>query len=190
MVLDSSLMIIMDYGPGHDCPWSDRELAKRRFVSKLQNSSCNLSRLVSLRKVHLKNNGYSVLFFFNALDEDNVPALLTLLEVWSGPGGQVRKYSDEECGTQMFQDGECKQRKKQLADMLGDLSGACSLLEKSLALQGNVSSPTKCQKRAGQLAVVCFVRAQGQVEKELNGKAATSENEQDVSTSKEDGDSV
>ena len=79
---------------------------------------------------------------------------------------------------------------EQMADTLGDLSGACSLLEKSLALQGNVSSPTKCQKRAGQLAVVCFARAQGQVDKELNGKAATSENEQGASTSKEDDGSI
>ena len=55
--------------------------------------------------MRLKNNGYSVLFFFNALDEDDVPALLTLLEVWSGPGGRLRKYSDEECGTQIIQDG-------------------------------------------------------------------------------------
>ena len=73
-----------------------------------------------------------------------------------------------------------------MAVALGDLSGACSLPEKSLALQGSPTVPTKCQRRAGQLAVVCFARAQGQVDLELNGKAATSESEQGVSTSQED----
>ena len=77
-----------------------------------------------------------------------------------------------------------------MAEALGDLSGACSVLEKSLALQGSVTSPTKRQRRAGQLAVVCFARAQGQVDKELNGKDATSEDEQGVSTSQEDNDSI
>ena len=77
-----------------------------------------------------------------------------------------------------------------MAETLGDSSGACSVLEKSLALQGSVTVPTKCQRRAGQLAVVCFARAQGQVDKELNGKAATSENEQGASTSREDNDSI
>ena len=77
-----------------------------------------------------------------------------------------------------------------MASSLGDLSGATTLIENALALQGPVTSPTKFQKRAGQLAVVCFARAQGQVDKELNGKGATSENEQGVSTSQEDNDSI
>ena len=77
-----------------------------------------------------------------------------------------------------------------MAETLGDLSGACSVLKKTLALQSSVTSPTKRQRRAGQLAVVCFARAQGQVDKELDGKDATSENEQGVSSSQEDNDTI
>ena len=59
-----------------------------------------------------------------------------------------------------------------MADSLGNLDDAAVSLKQGLALQGKVSEPTKCQKRTWQLAVLCFARAQGQIDKDLNGSKA------------------
>ena len=65
------------------------------------------------------------------------------METWAGPGGEVRMLTEEETGRQMFVDLSCKQKKRVMADSLGDLDGAVAVLKRGLALQGIVSEPTK-----------------------------------------------
>ena len=67
--------------------------------------------------------------------------------------------TEEETGRQMVVDLGCKQRKRVMADSLGNIDGAVAVLKPGLALQGTVSEPTKSQQRTGQLAVLCFSRA-------------------------------
>ena len=79
----------------------------------------------------------------------------------------------------------CKQQKRKMVDSLGDLAGAVDVLKRSLALQVDVSALTKGQTRTGQLAVLCFSRAQAQMDKDLNG-SKTIDSEEGAGTSQED----
>ena len=104
-------MVLLKYGPGLECPWTVRKLAKQRFQSKLLLIPGELSRLLVLMKLHLKNTGYSLLFFYETLPTVHHSELLSVMETWAGPGGEVRMLTEEETGRQMVVDLSCKQTK-------------------------------------------------------------------------------
>ena len=47
-------MVLLKYGPGLECPWTDRNLAKQRFQSKILLIPGELSRLLVLMKPTLE----------------------------------------------------------------------------------------------------------------------------------------
>ena len=132
---------------------------------------------MTLKKVHIKENGWSLLLFFEPVQEAVHAEVLELMKSWVGIQGSVRFLSDQETATQTIRDIQLRGEKRTSSTSLGDLDKTTNLLSLCLAMQGNPAggsgSWTKEQRRNSSLALRCFDRAQPQTGKNLNGVSGT-----------------
>lgn len=176
-------MVLMLYGPDLESLWNDKQLAKKKFQTRIALLQPEPARRLVLMKVHVKENGYALLFFFENVPDMFHSDLVQTTESWAGNAGNVRMFSQEEIARQVVRDVHLKRSKRGHAESLGNLGAMTDLLTKCVALQGKPeeASITKQQRRTAQLVVRCVDRAQAQQEKNLNGimvkKSADSESE-------------
>ena len=132
---------------------------------------------MTLKKVHIKENGWSLLLFFETIQEAVHAEVLELMKSWVGSQGSARFLSAEETANQTIRDIELRGEKRTSSTSLGDLEKTTSLLSLCLALQGNPavgSGPVKKeQRRNASLALRCFDRAQAQTAKSVKGSSVT-----------------
>ena len=130
---------------------------------------------MTLKKLHIKENGWSLLLFFEPIAEALHAEVLEILKIWAGSSGSARFLSAEETATQTMMDMRLKGEKRTSSTSLGDLDKTTSLLSLCVALQGtpvNGSGPvSKAQRRNSSLALQCFNRAQAQTAKNVNGSS-------------------
>ena len=165
-------MVLMRYGADLESPWSDKQLAKKKFLSRIALLQPAMARRLVLMKVHIKENGFALMFFFEHVADTFHSELLESVQIWVGNMGNVRILSEEEVARQVVRDVHLKRSKDAEEASLGNLDAMTSLLTKCVALQRKPDEGkiTKQQRRTGQLAVRCVDRAQAQKEKNVNWK--------------------
>ena len=156
-------------------PFMDRTILTGKVQMKLAQLPPNLGRYLTLKKLHVKENGWAVLLFFEPIQESLQPEVAELLGTWVGSQGNVRYLTFEEAANQTMQDLNHKGAKRSASSSLGDLEKTTNLLTTCLALQGSpATSPgivKKQQRRNAALALRCFNRAQAQTSRNLHGSS-------------------
>jgi hypothetical protein len=176
--LPSSMVLLRcNHGSELETPFMDKTIMKRKVQAKLSQLPPDIGRHMTLKKVHIKENGWSLLLFFEPIQETVHAEVVELMKSWVGSQGSARFMSAEETATQTIRDTQLKGEKRTSSTSLGDLEKTSNLLSLCLALQGNpavVSGPVKKeQRRNASLALRCFDRAQAQTAKSLNGSSVT-----------------
>ena len=115
-------------------------------------------------KIHIKENGYALMSFFENVSDRFHSELVQTMEDWAGNAGNVRILSEEEVARQVVTDIHLKRSKRAQADSLGNLDAMTAMLTKCVELQGQPEEGhvTKQQRRIGKLVVRCVDRAQAQ----------------------------
>ena len=145
---------------------------KRKVQAKISELSPDIGRHMTLTKVHIKENGWGFLLFFEPPIQEAMHAeVLELMKSWVGSQGSARFFSAQEAATQTIRDMQFRGEKRTASTSLGDLDKTTSLLERCLAMQGKPAEDSgavsKEQRRSASLALRCFDRAQAQTAKSL-----------------------
>jgi hypothetical protein len=176
--LPSSIVLLRcNHGSDLDTPFMDKLVMKRKVQMKLSQLPPDIGRHMTLKKLHIKENGWALLLFFEHIQEALHAEVSELLKSWVGSQGSVRFLSDAETATQTMQDIAFRGEKRTSSNSLGDLDKTTSLLSLCLELQGSPAGGSglvkkdvsKEQRRNASLALRCFNRAQAQTAKNLNG---------------------
>ena len=83
---------------------------------------------MTLKKLHLKENGWSVMLFFEPIEEAMRAEVLEILKIWAGSSGSARFLSAEETASQTVMDMTLKGEKRTSSASLGNLEKTTSLL--------------------------------------------------------------
>ena len=168
-LLSSMVLLRCNHGSELETPFTDKTIMKRKVQAKLSQLPPDIGRHMTLKKVHIKENGWSLLLFFEIVPEAVHAEVLELMKSWVGIQGSVRFLTDQETATQTIRDIQLRGEKRTSSTSLGDLDKTTNLLTLCLAMQGNPaggSGPvSKEQRRNSSLALRCFKRAQAQTEK-------------------------
>ena len=174
-LLSSIVMLRCNHGSELELPFMDKDVVKKQVRAKLSQLPADIGRHMTLKKLHLKENGWSVLLFFEPIEEAMRAEVLEILKTWGGSNGSARFLSAEESATQTMMDMRLKGEKRTSSTSLGDLERTTSLLSLCLSLQGTLvhgSGPvSKAQRRNSSLALQCFNRVQAHTAKSLNGSS-------------------
>ena len=176
--LPSSMVLLRcNHGSELETPFTDKTVMKLTVQTKLSQLPPDIGRHLTLKKVHIKENGWSLLLFFEIVPEAVHAEIVDLMKSWVGIQGSVRFLTDQETATQTIRDIKFRGEKRTSSTSLGDLDKTTNLLTLCLAMQGNPaggSGPmSKEQRRNSSLALRCFDRAQSQTDKNLNGPSKT-----------------
>lgn len=176
----SMVLLRCNHGSELETPFMDKTLTKRNVQAKLSQLPPDIGRHMTLRKLHIKENGWALLLFFEPIQEAVHAEVLELLRSWVGSQGSARFLSAEETASQTMRDVEFRGEKRTSSTSLGDLDKTTSLLSLCLSLQGapaagggSTSLVKKEQRRNASLALRCFDRAQAQTSKNLNGSSGS-----------------
>ena len=171
------VLLRCNHGSELEAPFTDKTIMKQKVQAKLSQLPPDIGRHMTLKKLHIKENSWALLLFFEPIQEAVHAEVLELMNSWVGSRGSARFLSDQETASQTIRDIELRGEKRTSATSLGDLDKTTSLLSLCLALQGNPaggSGPVKKeQRRNASLALRCFDRAQAQTSKSLNGSSGT-----------------
>ena len=175
--LPSSIVkLCCNHGSELEIPFMDKTVVKQKLQVKLSQLPVDIGRHMTLKKIHIKENGWTLLLFFEPIQEALHSEVLEILKVWAGSSGSARFLSAEETALQTMQDMNLRGEKRTSSASLGDLERTTSLLSLCLSLQGtpvNGSGPvSKAQRRNSSLALQCFNRAQAHTAERLNGSSA------------------
>ena len=170
--LPSSMVFLRcNQGSELETPCNDRTIMKRKVQAKISELSPDIGRHMTLTKLHIKENGWSLLLFFEPIQEAMHAEVLELMKSWVGSQGSARFLSAQEVATQTIRDMQFRGEKRTASSSLGDLDKATSLLERCLVMQGepavDSASVIREQRRNSSLALRCFNRAQAQTAKSL-----------------------
>ena len=127
---------------------------------------------MTLKKVHIKENGWSLQLFFEPIQDAVHAEVLEVMKTWVGSQGSARFLSAEETATQTIRDMQLRGEKRTSASSLGDLDKTTNLLSMCLAMTGNAAvgeGPVKEQRHIASLALTCFNRSQAQAAKSIEG---------------------
>ena len=128
---------------------------------------------MTLKKVHIKENGWSLQLFFEPIQDAVHADVLEVMKTWVGSDGSARFLSAEETATQTIRDMQLRGEKRTSASSLGDLDKTTNLLSMCLTMTGNTAVGagrlSKEQRRNASLALQCFNRAQIQTAKSIEG---------------------
>ena len=164
----------------------DKTVVKQKLVAKLSQLPADIGRHMTLKKLHIKENGWSLLLFFEPIEEALRAEVLEIMKTWGSSNGSASFLSFEDIATRTMQDMQLKGAKRTSPTSLGDLERTTSLLSLCLSLQGipvDGSGPvTKAQRRNASLALQCFNRAQAHTAKSLNGSSEPEVENEDVAT--------
>ena len=173
----SMLLLRCNDGSELETPFMDKAIVKRKVQAKLAQLPRDIGRHMTLMKLHIKENGWALLLFFEPIQEAVHADVLELMQSWVGSQGSAKFLSAEETATQTMRDIQLRGEKRTSSTSLGDLDKTTNLLSLCLALQGNPSPGsgpvTKEQRRNTSLALRCFDRAQAQTAKSLNVSSVT-----------------
>ena len=171
--LPSSMVFLRcNQGSELETPCNDRTIMKRKVQAKISELSPDIGRHMTLMKVHIKENGWAFLLFFEPIQEAMHAEVLELVKSWVGSQGSARFLSAQEAATQTIRDMQFRGEKRTASTSLGDLDKTTSLLERCLVMQGKPAEDaeiavSKEQRRNASLALRCFDRAQAQTAKSL-----------------------
>ena len=70
----------------------DKTIMKRKVQAKLSQLPPDIGRHMTLKKVHIKENGWSLLLFFEPIQEAVHAEVLDLMKSWVGSQGNVRFF--------------------------------------------------------------------------------------------------
>lgn len=188
-LLSSMVLLRCNHGSELEAPFTDKTIMKQKVQAKLSQLPPQIGRHMTLKKVHIKENGWSLLLFFEHIQEAVLPEVLEVMKSWVGSQGSARCLSAEETATQTMQDMQLRGEKRTSSSSLGDLDKTTNLLALCLSLQGNPAADSgsvkKEQRRNASLALRCFDRAQAQTAKSLNGSSATKAKVEDAVSDEE-----
>ena len=166
-------IVFMKYG-SLDSPWSCKHLAKEKFTAKIAALQPELARTLVLIKIHIKENGYALNFFFEHVADELQSQLGEVLQRWAGDGGRVRFLAEDEIARQVVVDVHHKQAKRNQSDSLGNLDEIQRIMKQCLAFQGKPDEKNpliaNAQRKTSSLVVQCMNRAQEQKDMEVNKK--------------------
>ena len=113
----------------------DKTIVKRKVREKLSLLPPDIGRHMTLKKVHIKENGWSLLLFFEIVPEAVHAEIVDLMKSWVGIQGSVRFLTDQETATQTIRDMQLRGEKRTSSTSLGDLDKTTNLLSLCLAMQ-------------------------------------------------------
>ena len=91
-------------------------------------------------KIHIKENGYALIFVVENVSDRFHSELVHTMEDWAGNAGNVGILSEEEVARQVVNDVVLKRSKRAQADSPGNFDAMTSLLIKCVELR-KVNSP-------------------------------------------------
>ena len=151
----------------------DKTIVKRKVQEKLSLLPPAIGRHMTLKEVHIKENGWSLQLFFEPIQDAVHADVLEVMKTWVGSDGRARFLSAEETATQTIQDMQLRGEKRTSASSLGDLDKTTNLLSMCLTMTGNAAvgagRKRTVQRRNASLALKCFDRAQSQTAKIVEG---------------------
>ena len=133
----------------------DRMAAMKCQQAKFANAEDSVQRCMSIHKVHVLNNGYSLKVFMDSKDSES-HHIVPFLEQVAGQGGVATKVNDEETAQELIESMRYKDKMSGSARSVGSFDQAAHLLGKALALQGAPGKPTNTTNIMGQEAVSVF----------------------------------
>ena len=87
-------------------------------------------------KIHIKENGFALMFFFENVSDRFHSELVQTMEDWAGHAGNVRILCEEEVARQVVTDVHLKRSERGQADSLGNLHAMTARLNKCVELRG------------------------------------------------------
>ena len=111
--LPSSMMLLRcNQGSELNPPFMDKTILKGKVQAKLSQLSPEIGRHLTLKKVHLKENNWSLMLFFEPIEDEVRDDVLELMKDWVGPKGTVKFLSDQETATQTLRDVQFRGEKR------------------------------------------------------------------------------
>ena len=106
--LPSSMVLLRcNHGSELETPFTDKTVMKRKVQAKLSQLPPDIGRHLTLKKVHIKENGWSLLLFFEIVPEAVHAEIVDLMKSWVGIQGSVRFLTDQETATLTILDYSC-----------------------------------------------------------------------------------
>ena len=113
--LPSSMVLLRcNHGSELETPFTDKTIMKRKVQAKLSQLPPDIGRHMTLKKVHIKENGWSLLLFFEIVPEAVHAEIVDLMKSWVGIQGSVRFLTDQETATQTIRDIRLRGEKKNI----------------------------------------------------------------------------
>ena len=101
----SMVLLRCNHGSELETPFMDKTIVKRKVQAKLSQLPPDIGRLMTLKKVHIKENGWSLLLFFEPIQESVHAEVLELMKSWVGSQGSARFFQLKK--PQLRQSGTC-----------------------------------------------------------------------------------
>ena len=91
--LPSSMVLLRcNHGSEMETPFTDKTIMKRKVKAKIPQLLLAIGRHMTMKKVHIKENDWSLLLFFEPVQEAVPAVVVDLMKSWVGIQGSVRYF--------------------------------------------------------------------------------------------------